>query len=84
MQENLELLEKKEYEGSSGGGVVKVKVLGNLTITDISISDEAFEDREMLSDLILTACNSALKLAINEKNEVSGAATSGLNFPGLF
>ena len=84
MQEDLKKKKKKEYEGSSGGGVVKVTVLGDLTITNIQILDEAFEDKDMLPDLILTACNSALKLAIDEKNKISGEATSGLNFPGLF
>ena len=83
MQEKLESLEKKEYEGSSGGGVVTVTVLGNLTISHISIKPEAYEDKDMLPDLILTACNSALKDALDEKNRVSGEMTSGLNIPGL-
>lgn len=83
MQEKLQELEKKEYKSSSGGGAVTVTALGNLTISDIKISPEAYEDKDMLPDLILTACNSALTSALDEKNKISSEATSGLNIPGL-
>ena len=83
MQEQLESLETKEYEGSSGGGEVRVTVLGNLTISHIAIEPDAYEDKDMLPDLILTACNSALRSALDEKNKISSEMTSGLNIPGL-
>ena len=83
MQEKLKELDNKEYKSSSGGGAVEVVVLGNLTISSIKISPEAYEDKDMLPDLILTACNGALKAALDEKNMISSDATSGLNIPGL-
>ena len=78
MQEELELLDQKEYEGSSGGEIVRVKVLG-----DLKISDEAYEDKDMLPDLLLAACNNALDKAKKEKDEISKSVTSGFNIPGL-
>ena len=83
MQEQLQELEKKEYKGLSGGEVVEAVVLGELKFTSIKISPEAYEDKDMLPDLILTACNNALKAALDEKNKISSEATSGLNIPGL-
>ena len=83
MQEELELLDQKEYEGSSGGEIVRVKVLGDFSISDIKISDEAYEDKDMLPDLILAACNNALDKAKKEKDEISKSVTSGFDIPGL-
>src|SRR6185295_9626456 len=57
-------------EGEAGGDMVKVKVNGAMEVQSIRLSDEALKqgDREMLEDLIVSACNQALKkvrLAVN-------------------
>lgn len=50
---------------ASSGGVVNVEVLGTKEIASIKVSDdfeiEAKEDFEMLSDMIVTACQKAYK-----------------------
>ena len=38
----------------------------------------------MLSDLVIAAVNEALREAINEKDQVIGGISDGLNVPGLF
>ena len=49
-------------EGSSGGGMVTVKVNGRLEVLSMKMSDAAFKlnDREMLEDLAVAAVNQAL------------------------
>lgn len=85
LQESREELEKKEYIGSAGGEMVKVKILGNLSMLEVKISDDIYEgdDKEMLQDLIVSAYNSAWKKVNEEIEEVSKSATSGLNIPNI-
>ncbi len=85
LQESREELEKKEYVGSAGGEMVKVKILGNLSMLEVKISDDIYkgDDKEMLQDLIVSAYNSAWKKACDEVEEISKSATSGLNIPGI-
>src|SRR4051812_8898236 len=62
LQEELAL---KTYDGTSGGGAVKVTVNGDNQVKAISIQDEVFKsgDKDMLQDMVLTATNEALKIA---------------------
>lgn len=79
-------LAEKRYEGSSGGGVVKVTVKGEHTLESLVISEEVFKegDREMLQDLILTAANEALKTAKEESAKAMEELTGNANLAGLF
>lgn len=79
-------LAEKEYEASSGGGAVAVKLKGETTITEIRISPEVVQadDVEMLQDLIMTAVNEALKVAKTAAAAEMEKVTGGLNMPGLF
>jgi DNA-binding YbaB/EbfC family protein len=76
-------------EGEAGGDMVKVKVNGAMEVQSIRFSDEAMKDREMLEDLIVSACNQALKkvrLAVNEETQkmASGLGLpSGMGMPGV-
>jgi DNA-binding YbaB/EbfC family protein len=49
-------------EGSSGGGMVTVKVNGRLEVMSMKISEDAFKmnDRELVEDLTVAAVNQAL------------------------
>ena len=49
-------------EGEAGGDMVKVKVNGAMEVVSIRLSDEAAKlgDKEMIEDLIVSACNQAL------------------------
>ncbi len=81
-QEELATL---EVEASAGGGMVTVKVSGDLKINSIKIDPGAVdpEDVEMLEDLVLAAVNEALRSAQELANSKMSGVTGGLNIPGL-
>lgn len=80
-----------QAEGEAGGDMVKIKVNGTMEILSVSISDEAMKlgDREMIEDLIKSACNQAIKkarLTVNEETQRMAAGLglpSGMGLPGL-
>ena len=75
----------QEVEASAGGGMVTVKVTGDLQIISIKIDPGAVDpdDVEMLEDMVLAATNEALRSAQElAANKMSGL-TGGLNIPGL-
>jgi DNA-binding YbaB/EbfC family protein len=86
-----EQLKNEVVEASAGGGMVTVKVTGDLELTEVKIDPEAVdpEDVEMLQDLVLAATNEALRsaqeLAANRMNSVAGGAAGlgGLGLPGF-
>jgi len=86
MEDMQKELETKEFEASAGGGAVTVKVTGKKQIVDIQIKPEVVDpdDVEMLQDLVLLACNEALKKADEETSGEMGKLTGGMNMPGLF
>ena len=86
MEDMQKDLENKEFEASVNGGLVTVKVTGKKQIVDIKIKPEIVDpdDVEMLQDLVLIACNEALKKAEEETAGEMGKLTGGMNMPGLF
>ena len=88
-----EELKNEVVEASAGGGMVTVKVTGDLELREVTIDPEAVdpEDVEMLQDLVLAATNEALRsaqeLAANRMNSVAGmggaGGLGGLGLPGL-
>ena len=72
-------------EGSAGGGMVKVKVSGDLEIQELVIDPEAVDpdDVEMLQDMVVAAVNEGLRAAQELADSRISAATGGLNIPGL-
>ena len=72
-------------EASSGGGVVKVSVIGGSHVESIEIDPEVTdpEDVEMLQDLILAAVNEAMERAQKLAADKMGEITGGMNIPGL-
>jgi len=84
MQNKLASIEEKEYEGTAGGGKIKVIANGKLRIVKISVSLELSSDLEAIEDLVQVAANEALSKAIDEKERISNSATSGLDINGLF
>ena len=82
-QEDLALA---EYEATTGGGAVKVKVNGNHMITSLNIDPEVLKtgDVEMLQDMILSAVNEAVKTARDTSAKEMEKITGGLNIPGMF
>lgn len=88
MEEVKEELKDIIVNASSGGGLVNVKMNGNLEIKDLDISDEVLkEEKELLEDLIISATNEAISKAQSKSqekmNSVTGGMLSGLNIPGM-
>lgn len=76
---------QKTVDASSGGGMVNVTANGAGEIVSIRIDKEVVnpEDVEMLQDLIIAACNEALRRASEMVNEEMSKVTGGLQIPGL-
>ncbi|WP_044566293.1 YbaB/EbfC family nucleoid-associated protein [Anaerococcus provencensis] len=89
MQEQMEKaqqeIEEREFESTSGGGVVSATVNGKKEVLAIKIDPDVIdpEDGEMLEDLIIAAINDAMKKADEYSGETMGKLTGGLNIPGL-
>ena len=81
MEKSQEELAIREFEASSGGGAISVKVSGNKEIKEIIIKKEVVdpEDVEMLQDLILTCINEALR----KVDSAQAASLGKYNIPGL-
>lgn len=85
MKKAQEELALREYEGTSGGGAVTVKVRGEHEVVGLTINEDVMKsgDVEMLQDLILTATNDALKKAKDTSAAEMEKLTGGMNFPGM-
>jgi nucleoid-associated protein EbfC len=88
MQEEMakaqEELKSEVVEASAGGGMVTVKVTGDLELREVTIDREAVdpEDVELLQDMVLAAVNEALRSAQELASSRLGAATGGLGGAG--
>lgn len=60
-----ESLKDEEVEASAGGGMVKVKISGDLEIREVTIDPDAVdpEDVDMLADMVQAAVNEAIRSA---------------------
>ena len=86
MEDMQKDLENKTFEGRAGGGAVTAVVNGKRELLKVSIKPEVVDpdDVEMLEDLVMLACNEALKTAETQTANDMGKLTGGLNMPGLF
>ena len=84
MAKAQEELKNEVVEASSGGGMVTVKVSGDLEVREIRIDPEAVDpdDAELLQDMVLAAVNEALRAAQELAASKLNAATGGLGGPG--
>jgi DNA-binding YbaB/EbfC family protein len=86
MEEMQKDLGDKRFEASVGGGAVTAIANGKRQLVEVKIKPEVVDpdDVEMLEDLIMSACNEALKNAEDETSSEMGKLTGGMNMPGLF
>jgi len=79
-----EALKDEVVEASAGGGMVTVKVSGDLDVKSIAIDPEAVdpEDVELLQDMVLAAVNEGLRAAQELASKKLGGITGGLGGPG--
>jgi nucleoid-associated protein EbfC len=78
-------LKNETVEASAGGGMVTVKVSGDLELRELRIDPEAVdpEDVELLQDMVLAATNEALRSAQELAANRMGGLTGGLGDLGL-
>lgn len=80
MQEAQARLEETVYEGTAGGGMVKVEVKGSHEVLSVNIDPDALEskdDIEMIQDTIVAALNDANKKLEKDAEETMGQFTGG-------
>ena len=70
-------------DGDAGGGMVRVRVNGNMEVVACTFSDEAFKsgDKELLEDLTAGAVNQAMKKAKEMVAEETAKMATGLGLP---
>jgi DNA-binding YbaB/EbfC family protein len=80
-----EQLKHEEVEASAGGGMVKVKVSGDLVVKSVVISPEAIDpdDPELLQDMVLAAVNEAMRAAQELQQSKLGGLTGGMDLGAL-
>lgn len=83
MAAKQEELDAREYEVSSGGGMVTVKITGTKEVLSVKINPEAASDLEMLEDLILAAVNEAIQTVENTNESEMGKLTGSMNLPNI-
>ena len=73
-------LKNESVEATVGGGMVSVKMSGDLELQEIKIDPEAVdpEDVDMLQDMVLAATNEALRSAQELASAKLGGITGGL------
>jgi DNA-binding YbaB/EbfC family protein len=79
-----EQLKDEVVEASAGGGMVTVKISGDLDVKSVTIDPEAVdpEDVELLQDMVLAATNEAIRAAQELASERLGGIAGGLGGPG--
>jgi hypothetical protein len=88
MAQSQEKLKDEVVEASAGGGMVKVRMSGDLRLLDVSIDPEAIdpEDPELLQDMVTAAVNEAIRsaqeLATSKLGGIAGGALGGAGGPG--
>lgn len=76
-------VEKIEVEGTSGSGMVSLKLNGKGKASNLKIDPKIIDpsDPEMLADLIVAAFNNAVDKKEEETAKLMGSATGGMNLP---
>ena len=90
MQEQMlqaqEQLKDEVVEASAGGGMVKVKMGGDLTLREIVIDPEAIDpgEAELLAEMVQAAVNEGFRAAQAVAESKMGGITGGLGgLPGM-
>ena len=85
MKKAQDELATREFESTSGGGAVKVVMMGDYKIKSIEISDDVISagDKDMLQDLIATGVNEALRVVKTTSEAEMAKITGGFSIPGM-
>ena len=82
LQQEIALI---KVEATAGGGMVTVHMDGQKNLLSVKIDPEVAGDVEMLQDMIVAACNEAVKKVDAETKQKMGGMLGGMGLPpGLF
>ena len=85
MLQMQEQVGQKKVDATAGGGMVTVEANGKQEIVSIKIDPEVInkDDAQMLEDLVMAACNEALRKSRELVQQELGKLTGGMKIPGL-
>ena len=83
MQELQAELDRTEVEGTSGGGLVTIKLTAKGDLRGVKIDDTLFKpgDKEILEDLLVAAHADARRKAADVMQDKMKGITGGLSLP---
>ena len=82
LQQEIALI---RVEATAGGGMVTVKMDGQKNVLGVKIDPEVAGDVEMLQDMVMAACNEAVKKVEEETRQKMSGIMGGLGLPpGMF
>lgn len=90
MQEQMtalqEELDARQYEIAAGGGAVKIVINGKKEILSVTLDPDIVDpdDIESLQDVLVAACNEAIRKVEDTNAAEMGKVTGGMNLPGMF
>lgn len=86
MQQKMqEEIAKIRVEASTGGGMVSIGMDGQKNVVSVKIDKEVAGDVEMLQDLVMAACNEAVRMVDQQIQTKMGGMLGGMGLPpGLF
>lgn len=81
LEESQSSLAEKEFESTTGGGAIRIKMNGNKELLELEIKEEVVDpdDVDMLQDLIIAAFNDITKKIDQETKNIMGQ----FNIPGM-
>lgn len=86
MEKKQKELESKEFDVSTNGGAIKIKMLGSKKLVSLEIEEDLIDpsDKEMLQDMLVVAINEAVSKIDEEIDSEMGSMTGGMRIPGMF
>ncbi len=86
MKKAQEEIATREFEATSGGGAVKIVMLGDYKVKSVEIQQDVFEagDKDMLQDLVSTAVSEVVRLVKTTSEQEMAKITGGFSLPGMF
>lgn len=85
MKKAQEELAAREFESTSGGGAIKIVMMGDYKVKSVDIQPDVISsgDKEMLQDLLATAVNEAIRLVKTTSDAEMAKITGGFSMPGM-
>lgn len=84
MKKAQEELAAREFDATSGGGAVKIVMMGDYQVKSVEIQADVLSDKDMLQDLIATAVNEAIRVVKTTSDQEMAKITGGFSMPGMF